>query len=27
MSAGHFFPEGAPEQTAEALYRFFGTAE
>ena len=25
--AGHFFPEEAPEQTAEALNRFFGAAE
>lgn len=24
LSAGHFFPEEAPEQTAEALDRFFG---
>jgi hypothetical protein len=27
LSTGHFFPEEAPEQTADALYRFFGTAE
>ena len=27
LEAGHFFPEEAPEQTAEALNRFFGTAE
>jgi haloacetate dehalogenase len=25
LSAGHFFPEEAPERTAEALSRFFGT--
>jgi haloacetate dehalogenase len=25
LSAGHFFPEEAPESTAEALNRFFGT--
>jgi pimeloyl-ACP methyl ester carboxylesterase len=25
LSAGHFFPEEAPEQTAEALNRFFGS--
>jgi haloacetate dehalogenase len=25
LKAGHFFPEEAPEQTAEALSRFFGT--
>jgi len=24
LNAGHFFPEEAPEQTAEALHRFFG---
>jgi haloacetate dehalogenase len=24
LNAGHFFPEEAPEQTAEALERFFG---
>ena len=27
LEAGHFFPEEAPEQTADALSRFFGTAE
>jgi haloacetate dehalogenase len=27
LNAGHFFPEEAPEQTAEALDRFFGDAE
>ncbi len=27
LSAGHFFLEEAPEQTADALYRFFRTAE
>ena len=27
LGAGHFFPEEAPEQTADALNRFFGTAE
>ncbi len=27
LEAGHFFPEEAPEQTAEALNRFFGAAE
>ena len=27
LEAGHFFPEEAPEQTADALNRFFGTAE
>jgi haloacetate dehalogenase len=26
LNAGHFFPEEAPEQTAEALSRFFGAA-
>jgi haloacetate dehalogenase len=26
LGAGHFFPEEAPEQTAEALNRFFGAA-
>jgi haloacetate dehalogenase len=26
LSAGHFFPEEAPEQTADALNRFFGAA-
>jgi haloacetate dehalogenase len=26
LSAGHFFPEEAPEQTADALSRFFGAA-
>jgi haloacetate dehalogenase len=26
LSAGHFFPEEAPERTAEALNRFFGAA-
>lgn len=27
LNAGHFFPEEAPEQTADALNRFFGTTE
>jgi haloacetate dehalogenase len=27
LNAGHFFPEEAPEQTADALNRFFGAAE
>ena len=27
LSAGHFFPEEAPEQTADALERFFGDAK
>ena len=27
IEAGHFFPEEAPERTAEALNRFFGAAE
>jgi haloacetate dehalogenase len=27
LGAGHFFPEEAPEQTADALSRFFGAAE
>jgi haloacetate dehalogenase len=27
LNAGHFFPEEAPEQTAEALNRFFSAAE
>jgi haloacetate dehalogenase len=27
LNAGHFFPEEAPEQTAEALNSFFGTAQ
>src|SRR5829696_4350650 len=27
LDAGHFFPEEAPEQTADALNRFFGGAE
>jgi haloacetate dehalogenase len=27
LSAGHFFPEEAPEQTADALSLFFGAAE
>jgi len=27
LEAGHFFPEEAPEQTANALNSFFGTAE
>ncbi len=27
LNAGHFFPEEAPEQAAEALNRFFGAAE
>ena len=26
IQAGHFFPEEAPEQTADALARFFGAA-
>jgi haloacetate dehalogenase len=26
LNAGHFFPEEAPERTAEALYHFFGAA-
>jgi haloacetate dehalogenase len=25
LNGGHFFPEEAPEQTAEALNRFFGS--
>jgi hypothetical protein len=25
LNAGHFFPEEAPEHTAEALERFFAT--
>jgi haloacetate dehalogenase len=27
VNAGHFFPEETPEQTADALNRFFGAAE
>jgi pimeloyl-ACP methyl ester carboxylesterase len=27
LDAGHFFPEEAPEQTADALNRFFGASE
>ena len=27
LNAGHFFPEEAPEQTADALERFFGNAK
>jgi haloacetate dehalogenase len=27
LNAGHFFPEEAPEQTAEALGRFFGASD
>jgi pimeloyl-ACP methyl ester carboxylesterase len=27
LGAGHFFPEEAPEQTADALNRFFGAAK
>jgi haloacetate dehalogenase len=27
LEAGHFFPEETPEQTADALNRFFGTDE
>ena len=27
LNAGHFFPEEAPQQTADALNRFFGAVE
>jgi haloacetate dehalogenase len=27
LEGGHFFPEAAPEQTAEALRRFFNSSE